>query len=639
MNRALSCILCAFVFFSCALLPAKGTAEIQETESEPVTVSIYCYDNAPLKGITPYLEEKFPEVDFVVYQAVNNISFCDFLQEKGELSDIILMRRFSLNDTKLIRDQLMDLKNTEVAARFHSSILEQNKDENGEVKWLPAGAEVEGLIANRALFQEYGLEFPENYGEFKEVSRVFNENGILPFITDWKYDYTCLAMLQSWSMARLTSLDGTLWRQKYESEKPGEKVILDKELWLPVFQKLEEVIKDTYTTESDSSRRTTSVNQDFLAGKAAMIRGTGDMCKLFIEAYGIDAVMLPFFGETERENWIYSYPTFQVAINKDVKSDDGKYEVVMDILSAIFSSEGEMRTAGGNPLLSYTTTNRMELPSYFSELETLVERNHLYMRLASYEFFSTSQQVVVNMVKGLYGSAEEAFNDFNSILASPSSMEEEVLVTNHTYYPYAMTDHGNEAESALLNTLRTHTRIDEKTGNVVFEGEDIMAPDVAISYQGLMNSSFFEGDLTATEVFQMITSRKQVCYATFTGEEIEKLLKELIDVRDDGHNPIIHDNLIPVVSGFSYSIEDMGNGRFAFRGTDLQKDKIYTTLVVGYLAQLEDAYFSSTPLSVELKEKMHSTQYHAQKLIPDLLSKGYEIMKSEDYIDFMVTGK
>ena len=91
-------------------------------------------------------------VDFLVYQAVNNISFCDFLQEKGELPDIILMRRFSLNDTKLIRDQLMDLKNTEVAARFHSSILEQNKDENGEVKWLPAGAEVEGLIANRALF-------------------------------------------------------------------------------------------------------------------------------------------------------------------------------------------------------------------------------------------------------------------------------------------------------------------------------------------------------------------------------------------------------------------------------------------------------------------------------------------------------
>ena len=167
MNRALSCILCAFVFFSCALLPAKGTVETQETESEPVTVSIYCYDNAPLKGITPYLEEKFPEVDFVVYQAVNNISFCDFLQEKGELPDIILMRRFSLNDTKLIRDQLMDLKNTEVAARFHSSILQQNKDANGEVKWLPAGAEVECLIANRALFQEYGLEFPENYGEFK----------------------------------------------------------------------------------------------------------------------------------------------------------------------------------------------------------------------------------------------------------------------------------------------------------------------------------------------------------------------------------------------------------------------------------------------------------------------------------------
>ena len=142
------------------------------------------------------------------------------------------------------------------------------------------------------------------------------------------------------------------WRQRYESEKEGESVGLDRDLWLPVFENLMRFVDDALIPAADYNKALTPVNAEFNTGKAAMIRGTADMCQTLSKAYGIDAVMLPFFGESERDNWLLTYPTFQVAVNKNVAADSAKYEAVMDILNAIFSEEGERHTSAGSPMLS-----------------------------------------------------------------------------------------------------------------------------------------------------------------------------------------------------------------------------------------------------------------------------------------------
>ena len=139
------------------------------------------------------MEERFPNVDLEVITGVNDISFLTMLNEHGELPDIMCMRRFSLNDAKYIRSNLMDLSRTEVAATFHSSILEHNRAEDGSIRWLPSCAEVDGFLANRNLFKEYGLSLPTNYSEFENAMEVFKENGVTPFISDFRYDIPVLS--------------------------------------------------------------------------------------------------------------------------------------------------------------------------------------------------------------------------------------------------------------------------------------------------------------------------------------------------------------------------------------------------------------------------------------------------------------
>ncbi|MGN0906207.1 MAG: ABC transporter substrate-binding protein [Bullifex sp.] len=628
MRKLLIVICSVLMLFGCSgkktdsvSVPAENVRAEQKAD-ERVGVTIYMYDVSPMKQLTPYLTELFPDVDISVVTAVNDIKALDYLSSKGELYDIILLRRFSLNDTKNIRDQLLDLSRTEVAARFHSSILDQNRDEDGSVKWLPSAAEIDGIIANRSLFEKCGLSLPTDYESFANACTVLSGNGIIPVSIDWKYDYTCLELLQAASLSRLTAVDGVAWRQRYESEKEGDPVGLDRELWLPVFDNLMRFLDDTLVPASDFNKSLTNVNKEFLAGDAAMMRGTSDVCRTLIDMYGIDAVMLPYFGERERDNWLLTYPTFQVAVNKKVADDPAKYEAVINILNAMFSEEGERHTAAGVPMLSYTTVNRIVMPEYFSEIQPQIDSNHLYMRLASTKFFQVSHKVVQKMVAREYASPEDAFDAFNELLTSDAETPvPEVAFTNDTYVPYGMTENGNMAENALLSTLKDRLWFESGDHAIHYapDAEGLVQADVAVAFSGLLNWSLFEGGYTAAETGWLASPRKGISIAELTGEEIDALMKELVDVRADGSNPIPHINMIPVASGFSYRISDTGNGTFSYIGSDLEKDRTYRIMVVGNMTVLADPAFSGAPLSEGLKSKLFSTKGIAATVLPIML--------------------
>ena len=73
---------------------------------------------------------------------------------------------------------------------FYRVYLDGFTNEDGSVNWLPGAASVEGILANTALFEEYGIELPHDYVTFVEACDKFSEYGIRGFATDYKYDYT-----------------------------------------------------------------------------------------------------------------------------------------------------------------------------------------------------------------------------------------------------------------------------------------------------------------------------------------------------------------------------------------------------------------------------------------------------------------
>ncbi|MDD6226840.1 MAG: extracellular solute-binding protein [Bacilli bacterium] len=563
-----------------------------------VQISLYLWDKSLSKQLTPWLRDQFPQYKIEVVNGYNNMDYYTYLNNHGNLPDIISCRRFSINDAAHMSDMLLDLSKTEVAGTFFNSYIENNKETDGSIRWLPASAEVDGIVANKKLFDENNIAIPTNYAEFKEACTKFHELGIIPFVTDFYADYSCLELMQGSAISDLMTREGTSWRMKYESESDEEPVGLDDKVWPKVIEKFDAFLDDIYFNADEMyDIKFQKAAELFNTGKAAMLRATANDAMYSNRNFNSDCVMLPYFGETKNDNWVLTYPICQFAVNKNVKQNAAKEKAAMEILSAIFSKEGQERTAAGSAFLSYAKDVNIELDKSLRYLKEYIDSNHIYMRLASTEFFSISRLVGEKLMKGQI-NASEAYELFNSELIKPTpESEQEVLFTQEKSYSHTITEKGNEAASSVINTFK--------------DGHQF---DMVIGFGNVCTTDVYEGDYTEKTLKWLISFKayNYLSNPTFTGREIKEILEWLINTEGES-NPIMHWNLLPVTSrGLTYSIKDNKDGTYTlldvkYEGNKLDLDKEYNVLLVGELDYIEDQIYCNKPLKQELKDKLVSS--------------------------------
>ena len=82
----------------------------QMGKDDKISISMYMWDRSMFKEFTPWLEQKFPDIEFTFIQSYNTIEYYKDLLARGEdIPDIVTCRRFSLNDAAALSDYLMDL--------------------------------------------------------------------------------------------------------------------------------------------------------------------------------------------------------------------------------------------------------------------------------------------------------------------------------------------------------------------------------------------------------------------------------------------------------------------------------------------------------------------------------------------------
>ena len=59
-----------------------------------------------------------------------------------------------------------------------------------------------------------------------------------------------------------------------------------------------------------------------------------------LQKMDFDAVFLPYFGQNG-EQWLLTYPAFQVALNKDLTKEKEKHQNAMKVLDVMLSEEGQ----------------------------------------------------------------------------------------------------------------------------------------------------------------------------------------------------------------------------------------------------------------------------------------------------------
>ena len=586
LRRLISALAALVIGLSVLTGCGTKTAENVEKQEDAQTIQVYLWSTSLYETYAPYIQSQLPDVNIEFIVGNNDLDFYKFLQENGGLPDIITSCRFSLHDAAPLKDSLMNLALTNEAGAVYNTYLNSFKNEDGSVNWLPVCADAHGFVVNRSLFEQYGIPLPTDYESFVSACQAFEKVGIRGFTADYTYDYTCMETLQGLSAAELTTTDGRKWRTAYSDPASTARVGLDDTVWPGAFERMAQFIQDTHLTADDLALSYDDVIGMFRNGEVAMYFGSSAGVKMFQDE-GIDTIFLPFFSQNG-EKWIMTTPYFQIALNRDLEQDTARREKAMKVLNVMLSEEAQSRIiSDGQDLLSYSQNVPLRLTEYMKDVRDVVEENHMYIRIASNDFFDVSKDVVSKMIAGEY-TAQQAYRAFNAqLLAEETPADDEIVLTSGKSYSNVFHANGGSASfSVMANTLR-----------------GVYGTDVLLATANSFTGSVLQADYNKKMAASMIMPNGLMSrQRTMTGAELKETVRAFVEGCEGGFVPFNRGSL-PVVSGIAVEVKEAG-GSYTLtgitrNGQPLRDDDTVTVTCLAAENQMEALLASESGRSLD----------------------------------------
>ena len=535
-------LLAVFLVMATVLSLLAGCGGKRAEKEDAETITVYLWSTNLYEAYAPYIQEQLPDINIEFVVGNNDLDFYRFLEENGGLPDIITCCRFSLHDASPLKDSLMDLSTTNVAGAVYSTYLNNFMNEDGSVNWLPVCADAHGFVVNKDLFEAYDIPLPTDYESFVSACQAFDKAGIRGFTADYFYDYTCMETLQGLSASELSSVDGRKWRTSYSDPGNTTREGLDSTVWPEAFERMERFIRDTGLSRDDLEMNYDDIVELYQSGKLAMYFGTSAGVKMF-QDQGINTTFLPFFQENG-EKWLMTTPYFQVALNRDLTQDETRRKKAMKVLSTMLSEDAQNRIiSDGQDLLSYSQDVDIHLTEYLKDVKPVIEENHMYIRIASNDFFSVSKDVVSKMISGEY-DAGQAYQSFDTQLLDEKATSEKVVLNSEKSYSNRFhSSGGNEAYSVMANTLR-----------------GIYGTDVLIATGNSFTGNVLKAGYTEKMAGDMIMPNGLSAYSCkMSGTELKETVRNFVEGYPGGFLPFNRGSL-PVFSGISVELMETEDG-------------------------------------------------------------------------------
>ena len=604
-NRVLSVLLVMVTVISFMSGCGKKSAKNEEKD----TITVYLWSTNLYEKYAPYIQKQLPDINIEFVVGNNDLEFYRFLKENGGLPDIITCCRFSLHDANPLKDSLMDLSTTNAAGAVYNTYLNNFMNQDGSVNWLPVCADAHGFVVNKDLFKKYHIPLPTDYKSFVSACQAFKKVGIRGFTADYFYDYTCMETLQGLSASELSTAAGRKWRTAYSDPDNTKREGLDSKVWPEAFERMEQFIQDTGLSQDDLNMNYDDVMEMYKSGKLAMYFGSSAGVKIFKDQ-GIDTTFLPFFQQNG-EKWLMTTPYFQVALNRNLTKDETRRQKAMKVLNVMLSEDAQNRIVyDGQDILSYSQDVDTHLTEYLKDVRPVIEENHMYIRIASNDFFNVSQDVVSKMILGKY-DAKQAYRSFNTkLLEKKSASEKIVLDSKKAYSNHFHTSGGNEAYSVMAHTLR-----------------GIYGTDVLIATGNSFTGSVRKAGYTKKMAGNMIMPNGLSAYKRkMSGAELKKTIRNFVEGYQGGFNPFNRGSL-PVVSGISVEIKETDDGytlsKVTKDGKTVQDNDTFTVTCLATPQHME-AYSAGKNMVFDGEVKDTWTKY---------VSEGNAVLaKPEDYM-------
>ena len=611
-HRLVSALLALVVGLSLLTGCGAKSPEQVEKQEDAQTIQVYLWSTSLYGTYAPYVQSQLPDVNVEFIVGNNDLDFYKFLQQNGGLPDIITCCRFSLHDAAPLKDSLMNLAMTNEAGAVYNTYLNSFKNEDGSVNWLPVCADAHGFVVNRSLFEQYDIPLPTDYASFVSACQAFEALGIRGFTADYAYDYTCMETLQGLSAAELTTTEGRKWRTAYSDPASTVRVGLDDAVWPGAFERMEQFIQDTHLTADDLALNYDGVTGMFRNGEVAMYFGSSAGVKMFQDE-GIDTIFMPFFSQNG-EKWIMTTPYFQVALNRDLEQDTARRETAMKVLNVMLSEEAQNRIiSDGQDVLSYSQNVPLRLTEYMKDVRDVVEENHMYIRIASNDFFAVSRDVVSKMIAGEY-TAKQAYRAFNAQLLAEEepAADEPVLTSGKSYSNVFHANGGNAAFSVMANTLR-----------------GVYGTDVLLATANSFTGSVLKADYTQKMADSMIMPNGLLSrQRTMTGAELKETVRAYVEGCEGGFVSFNRGSL-PIVSGIAVEVKE-ASGSYTLtgitrNGQPLRDDDTVTVTCLAAEKQMEALLASESGTSAGEDTWVKNTWH-------DHVSGGAALAEPENYM-------
>ena len=567
--RCISAVLA--VAMMATALSGCGTSNKKEEEE---TITVYLWNTALYDKYAPYIQSQLPDVNIEFVVGINDLDFYKFMKENGDLPDIIMSRRFSRHDAVDLKDQLMDLSSTEEAGAVYETYLRDFTNADGSVNWLPICGTGDGIVANKALFDKNNIPLPTDYDSFVAACQSFEKLGIRGFAADFVYDYTCMEILQGMSIPEITSMEGSMWRSSYEDPE-GEENGLDDTVWPVVFENMEQFIKDVNLVPEDTEMDYDPVISMFTEGKSAM--------------------------------------------NKDLEQNAARKEKALRVLGVMLSEGAQKILSNNQDVITYNRNVDLELSPCLENLKPIISQNHMYIRVASNDFFAVSKDVVTKMLQGEY-DARQAYEAFDSQLRQPKDDQSETILTQEKGYSRVFyTKGGNASYSAMANTVRN-----------LYGGDVLVAP--GYSFTG----SVLAAEYTEKQVGNLIMPNGLFAYSgEMTGQELKECIRDYVEGIEGGFKPFNRGSL-PVVSGVAIKVQEQDGEYILLEvkkdGKAVKDDEVFKVVCLnngGYMA----------PFLAKESPVLEQAEQNVKADLTEYIKAGNTLEAPEDYITLKIASR
>ena len=539
------------VLVATTVLSGCGQSEKAVSENDD-HLTVYLWENRLMKNIVPYIYEQFPDQDIEFITGNNDTDLYSYFEEHGELPDIITVRRFSGTDAQNLEPYLMDFASYDVVSRYYSYALQYYKNSKDEIQWLPICGMPQTIIANKTLFEQFGIKIPENYKEYAQACQQFYDNGIKPYSLDLAEDWSAHEVIQTGAIGEFMSLDGIKWRSSAESSS-GD-IAFDDTLWERIFSETNTFLKDSHFTSDDISVDINTAAQMFLEGKAAMFHGYPALMQEYQEQMDAELTRIPFFSQISDEAFINMTPSLNIAFNKDLEKDQEKLDLAFDVLDRMISKEGQTLIAEGKGVISLN----VDVPNMMEDvpgLEDEINNNSVYIRYSAQKSFDASLKAVHGLLSGEMDETQ-AYDAFRSTMNSKDS-KEETTVNFENEYAISLNDkNGRDAASSILTTIR--------------EENDAQLALVPYYY---FTSSIYKGECTGSRVALMTakSSDAPLYLAKINGKEVYELAEKYLADSDEKFH-VTNKYELPIASGMKIIVSQEENG-FSLQDIEVNKKK------------------------------------------------------------------